>query len=135
MPIQDDGQFEKYLKQFHPVTPEPLTVKEQAPVRRRPLVLAAWAAVAAAVILAAVMLAMRSYQRPSPKEVAGADGTALELMNNSQPLTIRSASELLARAPSFQAAVESVAFQTGSVPVAEGKHSALALLSKEKIKL
>lgn len=135
MPIQDDEQFEKYLKQFRPVTPEALPVKEQVRARRRPLLFAAWAAVAAAVILVTVMLAMRSYQRPSPQEAAGANGTTLELINNLQPLTIRSANELLARAPSFKAAVESVAFQTGSVPVAEGKHSALALLSKEKIKL
>ena len=29
MPIRDDEQFEKYLKQFRPVAPEALPVKEQ----------------------------------------------------------------------------------------------------------
>lgn len=133
MPIRDDEQFKKYLKQFRPVTPEALAVKEEVRVRRRPLLFAAWAAVAAA-ILAAVLLSLRFYQHPSPVRETGA-GTTVEPLAGPQPLTIASANALLAHAPSFKAAVESVAFRPGAEPVAEGKHSALALLSKEKIKL
>ena len=133
MPIRDDEQFENYLKEFRPVMPEPLTVKEEVRTKRRPLVLAAWAAVA--VILVIVMLSIRFYQRPSPMQEAGTSSPRVEPLNGPQPLTIASANELLAQAPSFKAAVESVVFQPGAEPVAEGKHSALALLSKEKIKL
>jgi len=133
VPIRDDEQFEKYLKQFRPVMPEPLTVKEKVRTRPRPLVIAAWAAVAA--ILVIVMLSIRFYQRPSPVQEAVTGGTRVEPLNGPQPLTIASANALLAHAPSFKTAVESVAFRSGAEPVAEGKHSALALLSKEKIKL
>lgn len=134
MPIRDDEQFEKYLKQFRPVMPEPLTVKEQARTRPRPLVIAAWAAVAVAIVVA-VMLSLRFYQRPSPAQEAGTGGPRVEPLNGPPPLTIASANALLAGAPSFKTAVESVAFRSGAEPLAEGKHSALALLSKEKIKL
>jgi len=134
VPTRDDEQFEKYLKQFRPVPPEPLTVQEQVRTRPRPLVIAAWAALAVAIVMA-VILSMRLYQRPSPVQDAGTSGPRVEPLNGPQPLTIASANALLAHAPSFKAAVESVAFRSGAEPVAEGKHSALALLSKEKIKL
>ena len=134
MPIQDEEQFEKYLKQFRPVTPEPLTVKEQFRTRRRPLVLAAWAAVAAAILVAAI-LSIRLFQRPSTMKEAAVDSSVVKPLISPEPLTIASANALLAQAPSFKAAVESVAFRPGTEPVAEGKHSALALLSKENIRL
>lgn len=134
MPIRDDEQFEKYLKEFLPVMPEPLMVREEARTRRRPLVLAAWAAAVAAILMI-VMLSIHSYQHPSPAQNAGTGGPRVEPLNGPQPLTIASANALLAQAPSFKAAVESVVFQPGAEPVAEGKYSALALLSKEKMKL
>jgi hypothetical protein len=134
VPIRDDEQFEKYLKQFRPVPPEPLTVKEQVRTRPRPLVIAAWAAVAVAIVVA-VILSIRLSQPPSPVQDAGTGGPRVEPLNGPQPLTIASANALLAHAPSFKSAVESVAFRSEPEPVAEGKHSALVLLSKEKIKL
>lgn len=134
MPVRDDEQFEKYLKQFRPVAPEALPVKEQARARRRPLLFAAWAAVAA-VILAAVMLSLRFYHRPAPVSETRGGSSNVERLVNPQPLTIGSANALLASAPSFKAAVESVAFQTESRPISEGRHSALAALGKEENKL
>jgi len=134
VPIRDDEQFEKYLKQFRPVAPEALTVKEQIRARRRPLLFAAWAAVAAAIV-AAVMLSWRFYQHPSPVRETGVIGPNVERLVNPQPLTIARANALLASAPSFKAAVESVAFQSESRPLSEGRHSALAVLSKEESKL
>ena len=133
MPVHDDEQFEKYLKQFRPVAPEALPLKEQDRARR-PLWFAAWAAVAAA-ILVAVILSLRFYQRPSPVRETRVAGPNVERLANPQPLTIRSANALLASAPSFKAAVESVAFQPGSRPLSEGRHSALAALGKEESKL
>jgi hypothetical protein len=134
VPIRDDDQFEKYLKQFRPVEPKALAVKEQARIKRRPMLLAAWAAVAAA-ILAAVMLSLRFYHRPAPVRETLSDRSNVERLVNPQPLTIRSANALLSGAPSFNAAVESVAFQRESRPISEGRHSALAVLSKEEGKL
>jgi len=133
VPIRDDEQFEKYLKQFRPVAPEALPVKEQVRARRS-LLFAAWAAVAAAIVVA-VMLSWRFYQHPSPVRETGAGGSNVERLVNPQPLTIASANALLASAPSFKAAVESVAFQHGSKPLSEGRYSALAALSKEESKL
>jgi len=135
VPIRDDEQFAKYLKQFRPVAPEALAVKEQVRTSRRPpLLFAAWAALAAT-ILAAVMLLLRFYQHPLPVRETGAGGSNVERLVNPQPLTIGSANALLASAPSFKAAVESVAFQSESRPLSEGRHSALAVLSKEENKL
>ena len=133
MPVRDDEQFEKYLKQFRPVAPEALVLKEQGRARR-PLLFAAWAAVVAA-ILAAVMVSLRSYQHRTPVREPGAGSPNVERLTNPQPLTIRSANALLASAPSFEAAVESVAFQPESRPLSEGRHSALAALGKEESKL
>ena len=133
MPIRDDEQFERYLKQFRPVPPEALPAKVQVRAKR-PLLFAAWAAVAAA-ILAAVMLSLRFYQHPLPVKETVAGGPSVERIVNPQPLTIGSANALLANAPSFKAAVESVAFQPKSRPVSEGRYSALAVLSKEEGKL
>jgi hypothetical protein len=133
VPIHDDEQFEKYLKQFRPVAPEALALKEQGR-GRRPLLFAAWAAVAVA-ILAAVMVSLRSYQHRAPVREPGAGSPTVERLTNPQPLTIRSANALLASAPSFKAAVESVAFQPESRPLSEGRYSALAVLSKEESKL
>jgi hypothetical protein len=129
--IPDDKQFEKYLKQFQPVAPEPLMVKQPARTRR-PLVVAAWAAVAA--ILPALIVSVVLHRNTQPARDAGPGRPAVAESISSQPLTIASANAQLARAPSFKAAVESMAFQQESKPVSEGRYSLLALLSKEEVK-
>jgi hypothetical protein len=53
----------------------------------------------------------------------------------SEPLTMRSANAWLATAPSFKAAVDDLAFRSQVSPVPQGKQSAVAVLSKEKIRL
>jgi hypothetical protein len=135
VPIRDDEQFAKYLKQFRPVAPEELAVKEQVRTSRRRLLFAAWAALAAAILAAMMLLSLRFYQHLLPVTETGAGGSNVERLVNPQPLTIGSANALLASAPSFKAAVESVAFQSESRPLSEGRHSALAVLSKEENKL
>lgn len=131
MPIRDDEQFEKYLKQFSPVEPEPLMAKEQVKIRRRPMVFTAWAAVAAAILIALMVSALLHRHAPPAKE-AGTSVPPVEEFNNPQPLTIAKADALLAHAPSFKAAVDNMAFQPESKPISEGRYSALALLSKEE---
>ena len=135
MSIPDDEQFEKYLKQFRPVAPEPLMTREkvQAKARRRPLVFAAWAAVAAAVLLA-VIVSVLMRKPAQPVQDAGRKAPGMEQFGNPPPLTVASANALLESAPSFKAAVDDMAFQPESKPISEGKHSLLALLSKEEIR-
>ena len=59
---------------------------------------------------------------------------SIELALPKQALTMREANALLASAPSYKAAVDSMAFHNqGSFP--KDKQSALAVLAKEKIKL
>jgi hypothetical protein len=53
----------------------------------------------------------------------------------SEPLTMRSANAWLATAPSFKAAVDDLAFRSQTSPLPQGKQSAVAVLSKEKIRL
>ncbi len=134
MSIPDDEQFEKYLKQFRPVTPEPLMAQEKVQVKaRRPLIFAAWAAVAAAILIA-VMVSLFVHKPAQPVQDTGKKRPGMEQFGNLQPLTIESANALLESAPSFKAAVDDMAFQPESKPIAEGKHSLLALLSKEEVK-
>jgi len=52
-----------------------------------------------------------------------------------QPLTMRSANALVAKAPSFKAMVDDMAFRSQNIPLPKGKRSAVAVLGKEKIKL
>ena len=62
------------------------------------------------------------------------DSAPVELTRQ-EPLTIASANALLAQAPSVKAAVDQIAFSSQSTQVPKGQHSALAVLSEEKIKL
>ncbi len=58
-----------------------------------------------------------------------------ERLQDSQPLTMRSANALMAKAPSFKAMVDDMAFRSQTIPLPKGKRSAVAVLSEEKIKL
>lgn len=133
MSIRDDEQFENYLKQFRPVTPEGLPVKDQVKPMRRPLLFASWAAVAAAILLA-VMVSLFLHWPPHRPGQARTGVPSVEELNNLQPLTIAKANALLAEAPSFKAAVDNMAFQSESKPISQGRYSALALLSEEETK-
>ena len=53
----------------------------------------------------------------------------------SAPLTIRSANAWLAQAPTVKAGIDLLAFSSQNTPFKNGKQSAIAVLSKEKIKL
>ena len=125
-----DERFEAHLKQFRPLAPQPLPVR--AGVRRRWFVLAAWAAAAAAMIAFA---ALAFHARPG-RIVPPVESFAIaDPLAKPQPLTIRSANALLATAPSFKSAIDGMAFPPKPAPLPADKHSALAELSKEKIKL
>ena len=132
MPIHDDEQFERYLKEFHPLAPAAVPAEKR---RQSPLLRMIALAAAAAVVLGVVVLSI-SY-RPDrthlPHDAAHESGS--EQLVNTQPLTIRAANALLATAPSFEAAVEEIAFPAKAIPLPKGEHSAIAELGKEKTKL
>jgi hypothetical protein len=130
----DDEQFEVYLKRFHAIAPEPIPALRVGDASRRSVSVGTWlAAVAAIFLIGIVVLHIRSNRVVVPNaasDVAIAGGHA-----PSEPLTMQSANAWLATAPSFKAAVDELAFRSQTSPLPQGKQSAVAVLSKEKIKL
>jgi hypothetical protein len=130
----DDEQFEVYLKRFHPIAPEPVPTLRVGYASRRSLSLGTWlAAVAAILAIGTVILHIRSNRAVVPSTAR--DGAFAERHAPLEPLTIRSANAWLATAPSFKAAVDDLAFRSQISPLPQGKQSAVAVLSKEKIRL
>jgi hypothetical protein len=130
----DDEQFEAYLKRFHPIAPEPVPTLSVGHSSRRSPSLGIWlAAVAAILVIGAVTLHIRSSRIVVSNTAS--DAAVAERHAPSQPLTMRSANAWLATAPSFKAAVDDLAFRSQTSPLPQGKQSAVAVLSKEKIRL
>ena len=128
MPNPGDDPFEFELKQFRPIAPEPFSVQKVS--RALGPRLARMASLAAAAILAVVAwLALPHRSPPVP-----ANG-GVALLGNTQSLTLGPTNARLAAAPSYKAALDSMAFPTQPAPVAPDKRSAIAELSKERIKL
>lgn len=134
MQTPDDEQFEAYLKRFHPIAPEPVPTLSVGHSSRRSPPLGIWlAAVAAILVIGVVILHVRSSQIVVSNTAS--DAAVSERHAPSEPLTIRSANAWLATAPSFKAAVDDLAFRSQTSPLPQGKQSAVAVLSKEKIRL
>jgi hypothetical protein len=130
----DDEQFEAYLKRFHPIAPEPVPTLSVGHSSRRSPPLGIWlAAVAAILVIGAVILHVRSSRIVVSNTAS--DAAVSERHAPSEPLTMRSANAWLATAPSFKAAVDDLAFRSQTSPLPQGKQSAVAVLSKEKIRL
>lgn len=132
MPTPEDERFETYLKQFRPIVPDALPVKEHQRAFPHYWRLGIWGAGAAAVIILGIvsfyMILSRGSQEPrNPQWVS--------VNTPTQPLTMRDANALLATAPSYKAALDNMAFRCPSSTVTKDKQSALAVLAKEKIKL
>lgn len=134
MQTHDDGQFEAYLKRFHPIATEPIPTPSVGHSSRRSLSLGTWlAAVASVLVTGAVILHIRSNRVVVSKTAS--DLAFAERHAPSEPLTMRSANAWLATAPSFKAAVDDLAFRSQTSPLPQGKQSAVAVLSKGKIGL
>lgn len=131
----NDAKFESFLRQFRPRRPRPLAIDILKRVRRQRFVRVAWAGAAAAIVIAAVLLVItrQGLRQPGGPEMARNDAPAE--VRSQGPLTIATANALLARASSVKAAVEQMANGRESVSIPKGKHSALAVLSEEEIKL
>jgi hypothetical protein len=134
MQLSDDEKFESFLREFRPRRPRLLTIDSLERERRRRFVHMAWAGAAVAIVVAAVILFIAKH---GPKQLSAPDmardSAAVELTRE-EPLTIARANALLAQAPSVKAAVDQMAFIPQSNQVPKGQHSALAVLSEEKIK-
>lgn len=134
MPSPDDEKFGLYLKQFRPRGPEPLRVERSRAVWRHPFALAASVTAGALVV---VLAGFGLHHHPNPNSAASAarNGAVVEQLSDTQALTLRSANALMATAPSLKAAVDDMAFRSQTLSLAKGKLSAVAVLSKEKIRL
>jgi len=65
VPILDDEQFERYLKEFCPLAPESLQIEKRPSRARRPFVVTMWGSACAASLLLAFLLWHRvSYFLP-----------------------------------------------------------------------
>lgn len=124
----DDDSFEIYLKQFRPRAPEALPTTTRVRKTRRALALAAWAA---AIVLASALLSANWAPKLSRTSTAKGNWNALQ-KSMLQPLTICSANELLARAPSFKAAMNELVFASEEKTVPKSQ-SVFELLSKEDV--
>jgi hypothetical protein len=119
------------LKQFRPLVPDALPLHKRKGAFSSYRVLGIWLAGAAAVIIL-IMIGLRvrhgQPERPrDPQSVA---------VNAPMPtLTMRDANSKLARAPSYKAALDEMAFHRQYPTVPRDKQSAVAVLAKEKIKL
>jgi hypothetical protein len=136
MPIpDDDDQFERYLKQFRPLAPEPLPVVQwHRSTRARALGLCALAAAIGVAAFAVLYPSINSGHLPTGKEGVSAVDPSPQV----QRLTIGAANALLADAPSLKVALDGVAAQelkSQGIPLVNGKQSALTALGKEKTKL
>lgn len=133
MRTPDDEQFEAYLKRFQPIAPEPFPAISGGSSRRSPS-LGTWlAALAAILVVGAVVVDLRSNRVAVPDR--SRDAASAGRLAPPEPLTIESADAWLATAPSFKAALDGLAFRPQTSPVPQGKQSAVAVLSKEKIEL
>ena len=133
MSISDDERFEQYLKQFRPIDPEPLQPWERRGARRR-FRLAAWTAVAA-VLLAMIVSTNRARFKPGRISTHAGASSGTEWLTSQRPLTFDSERTLLAQPSSIDEVVERLIVQAQPVPAPKGKHSALAVLSKEDPRL
>jgi hypothetical protein len=104
---------------------------------RRSLSLGTWLAAVAAILVISAIGAVILHLRSNRVAVSntGSDVALAERHAPSEPLTMRSANALLAKAPSFKAAVDDLAFRSQTSALPRDRQSAVAVLSKEKIRL
>lgn len=128
MPI-DDAEFEGYLRQFRPVPPEELVLEDSPRTARRSRFWWAWACAAAAVLITALLVVhLRTAGRGEGRIAShGRECCA-------SPLTVGGANARLFESGSTREALDRMAFPS-QPQLPKGQHSALGVLSQEKIKL
>lgn len=132
MPTLDDERFEAYLKQFRPLIPESLPAKTSGYRARRNTVL--WAYVLSVTAMLVGALAVRRPTHRTHVIETIRDSESPDRLMGAQPLTMRSTNALMTKAPSFKALVDDLATPSQTIALPKGKRSAVAVLSKEKVK-
>lgn len=132
MPTPDDERFEFYLKQFRPLLPDALPISTPERSWRRHWVFGIGSAGAAALIILG-LIGFRVI--PSRVPVRPGNPQPVSIASRMRPLTMRDANSLLATAPSYRVVLDEMAFHPQASTVPKDKQSAVAVLSKEKIKL
>jgi hypothetical protein len=131
-PMHDDRHFEQYLKQFRPLAPEELPTgkyRDKGRDRRaRGTLVLAWAAVAA-IVISALLILYPDVERSGPRD-EGTQWAGVPHAGATEPLTIQLANAQLTQAPSFKAAVDAMAIPTRTFSFT-GEQSALDVLSKD----
>jgi hypothetical protein len=126
----DNEHFENYLKQFRPLVDDlPVEIR---PAPRRHLALAIWAVGAVAMVIIGVASLRIFHHRVFNQSN---HSISVKLPAPAPSLTMRHANNLLAAAPSYKAVMNELAFPSKGSSVSKNEQSALAVLSKEKIKL
>jgi hypothetical protein len=134
VPNSDNEQFEAYLRRFRPVAPE---LKVIAKARHRSLRLfppVAWVAASAAILIVGIIVVSHTRTSRVADHRIG-DVVSVDRRPPLEPLTVETANSWLATAPSFDAALDALAFEAKSNPIPVNKLSAIAVLSEEKRKL
>ena len=123
----NDKEFEAYLKTFKPVAPKALP--EIKTIRHRPFRALVLAGVLSAGIVILIVGSSVSYTRMVRQEIGRQTPPILPKGHPPlAPLTIRSANNWLATAPSIDAALDDLAFSPKSPPAPANDKSALAAL-------
>jgi hypothetical protein len=125
MPNLDDDQFEAHLATFCPLQPAAFPALQLEP--RPPRSFFLWRAAATAIVILALTVGF--FPRKPLTRVLLAPAPQV-----SEPRTIRNTASLLAHSPSFEKFVSEVPMRPATSPIASNE-SAIAVLSKEKIKL
>ena len=128
MSIPDEERFEAYLKQFKALSPDPLPLEHRQSLRTRWIV-----GIAAAVTAILSFTALHTSRGHGTTSVV--NPVRVEAHAPSQPLTLRSANDMLRTQPSYKAALDALAISDRKSAIPDDKQSAIAVLAKERIKL
>lgn len=132
MQTPEDKQFEIYLKRFRPIAPKPIKTPPVADASQWWFAPATWITALAVVLIMEIIIwhtrSSRVVVRDRVHDVAFVDRRA-----PLEPLTMRTANVWLVTAPSFQAAVDDLAFRSRTDPIPPGEQSALTVLSRKEL--
>lgn len=138
MPVLDDEQFERYLKEFRPADPQPLPVKGYSPLFCHQWAVAALAAgaVTATVILA--ILFSRTHEHGVPTGDASSVTQKATTLQASRPIVSSKQSEMGTPALTKLALEDSEAFNAvmteklkTQLPTMKDERSTLRVLAKD----
>ncbi len=134
MPTLDDEGFKSYLKQFRPMVPDAMPLRQESNKSWRHRFTPRTLLVGAAAIVILAIVGFRIFKGRVDHEINSA-ASAEAVVLPGHPLTLKDANTLLANAPSYKSAMDRMAFHDHASSFPKQKQSAFAVLAKEKIKL